>query len=433
MRQSVGCMRFEILPNLLLIVGLKYNNHLFINLLGCLFLVIVDVATNEQVNHKCNHYIHCHNTTIVEHSCNKCCNYKRGSGSNEPATYYRHHTGNAVHSTLTSPGTVGKRRTHTHHKGNISSREWQLERRTQSDEQTGKHKVHRRTHEVKGNIFAFFERSKTCTNPRFYVLWSLARNSIDKFGYRTHHITRYRRSTEHFALFVLLARKVYRCLQHLACLLACIESIHHYRTCTNKEERRSLIRKFFRTSWHKRCHREGIYRVTDTVGNNVLERLEASQCNTNEVHKVVTRKCHSKRECTHKNDNFQHIDLAPVQQLHNQSQYHEGTKKKENCIIKDEVLYGIGQFSLQDTSLKTLYDHKIDNGCRSKTAIEAYFTAKMLAIVEGEYYTGYPLHKQTEEKGNGHRKEYRDNDCQCTAGIKMFESCATVGYQSCYK
>ena len=66
----------------------------------------------------------------------------------EPSGNHGQHPGNPVHGTLPPPGPVGKRTTHRHHKGHVSSRKRQLQRRSHRDQQRGDRQVHRRPDQI---------------------------------------------------------------------------------------------------------------------------------------------------------------------------------------------------------------------------------------------------------------------------------------------
>ena len=146
------------------------------------------MTADKQVYYYSNHYVHCNNATIIQYCSDKGSNYKCCAGRNEPTTDNRHHAGHAIDCTLTAPCTVGKRRTHTHHKCHVRCRKRQFQRSTHCDEQTGKHKIHRCTHKVKGNILALLERSEALAYPLFYAIGRVLCYCIHKFCYRTYQV-----------------------------------------------------------------------------------------------------------------------------------------------------------------------------------------------------------------------------------------------------
>ena len=74
---------------------------------------------------------------------------ERGESGDKPAGNHGDHTGHAVHSRFTVPGTIRKRRPHRHHEGHVSGRKRKLEGRRGRDQNRGHDEVKRRADIVK--------------------------------------------------------------------------------------------------------------------------------------------------------------------------------------------------------------------------------------------------------------------------------------------
>ena len=84
-----------------------------------LFPVFVITADQDKSRHPDHNNHGRHATKIHDHSYKKA-DDKCSSCSNKPTTDHREHTGHPEYGTLPSPGPIGQRTTHSHHKSDIS-------------------------------------------------------------------------------------------------------------------------------------------------------------------------------------------------------------------------------------------------------------------------------------------------------------------------
>ena len=75
-------------------------------------------------------------------------NQETTQGRYKPTHHHGHHARNAVYGRLASPGLIGQRRTHGHHKADVGGREGQFERRSHRDEHGCRGEVHRGTDHI---------------------------------------------------------------------------------------------------------------------------------------------------------------------------------------------------------------------------------------------------------------------------------------------
>ena len=92
---------------------------------------------------------------VVQHEGYEEADGEGGSGSDEPATDDAQNACDAVDGGVTSPCTVGERRTHCYHEGDVGGRERQFQRRSQGDEQTGEDEVDRGADEVESGSVGY--------------------------------------------------------------------------------------------------------------------------------------------------------------------------------------------------------------------------------------------------------------------------------------
>ena len=208
------------------------------------------------------------------------------------------------------PGTVGQTGAHGHDEGDIGGAQRQSQAGAHDDEQGGQHQVDRGAHQVKGSPFG---------HDGLLLVESFVEPAEETFGQygvqRTSHMVGsahdapcHGAAAKHlFAL--LLTAQVDARLHHIVCLLAGGQRHHHHQSCQQQENEgraRTLV---------ERTHHEGRGVCTGCDGE-VLVAAQRGQRHTHEVYQVVAGKCHGQGKGAHEDDDAEHIDSHPVEQLH---------------------------------------------------------------------------------------------------------------------
>ena len=110
------------MPDLLGIVRCQDGLEQGVALLGLAFFAVADIAADQDDygDHTTGYH---HGHTAHMHQTHHHAGADKGhAGRNEPAADYRDHTRYAEHSAFASPGLVGQRCTHGHHKGDEGGR-----------------------------------------------------------------------------------------------------------------------------------------------------------------------------------------------------------------------------------------------------------------------------------------------------------------------
>ena len=144
--------------------------HFFLQGFFLHLFLISNLATYQHINCQADHRRHRCNASKMNNDSNQEANRKSSSRRNKPSADNRQHTGNTVNRTFPSPGTVGQRTAHCHHKCHVSRRKRQLQRSTQRNQQSRKYHINRSTDQVKAG-FVFqnnFIIIKTAVNPVLY-------------------------------------------------------------------------------------------------------------------------------------------------------------------------------------------------------------------------------------------------------------------------
>ena len=132
-------------------------------------LIVLSVATDEHhdddEDKDCLHK----DATKVHRQADEGAGCESYTGCDKPSTDDTQHTCHAEYGTLTTPGFVGKRRTHSHHEGNVGGREWQLEVGTDGDKHRSQYQVDGSTNHVKcRTLFQLYSvLVETAVDPHF--------------------------------------------------------------------------------------------------------------------------------------------------------------------------------------------------------------------------------------------------------------------------
>ena len=230
---------------------------------------------------------------------------------NKPTTDHGEHTGDTVNCAFTPPGTVGQRTTHRHHKSDISRRQRQLQRSTQRNQQTGKHDIHRSTHQVEtGLIFKYYlVIIETAVNPVLHSQRHHAQYRIGGIVARTHQNTCNGRCSEIF-ISIRLPGQVYRRFDHRLRLFRSSQGNHHDQAGTNKEVPRGFGR------FKQRLHQESVGCSRASLRHQIHIRRIACQRNTDKVYQVITGKRQSQGKRSQQDHHFKNVHLQPVKNLH---------------------------------------------------------------------------------------------------------------------
>ena len=182
-------MAAEQLPSLILVAcALQALEEVVVGQL-LLLLAVSNIAAHQQEDGQGNHGTHGHESAVVHDGHHQGTHHEGHTGCEEPSADDTEHTRNAEHGTLAAPGTVGQRRTHGHHEGDVGGGEGKFQRSTQSDEQSGQHEVDRCTHEVESSTVGHdgLVLIEAAVDPRADALGDDADDGIGRIGGRAHH------------------------------------------------------------------------------------------------------------------------------------------------------------------------------------------------------------------------------------------------------
>ena len=178
---------------------------------------------------------------VVQHEGYEEADGEGGSGSDEPATDDAQNACDAVDGGVTSPCTVGERRTHCYHEGDVGGRERQFQRRSQGDEQPGEDEVDRGADEVESGSVGYdgFVFAETGVDPLLRAFGHDAGGAVGKCHAETYQCACHRGTSEVLFSFILTG-EVYRGFDDGVRLFGGAEGVDHDGAGTDKEVPRCL-------------------------------------------------------------------------------------------------------------------------------------------------------------------------------------------------
>ena len=132
------------------ILGAHHQLEYIVVMLASLLVLIHYITTYEQEHHKSHKGEHCQEASEIHDETDDGTDAEGYTGCDKPSTDDGENTGDTEHCTLATPGTVGKRCTHCHHKGDVGGGERQLIGSTYDYQHRSQHEVDSRTHNVEG-------------------------------------------------------------------------------------------------------------------------------------------------------------------------------------------------------------------------------------------------------------------------------------------
>ena len=81
-------------------------------------------------------------------------------------------------------------------------------------------------------------------------------------------------------------------------------------------------------------------------------------------------------------------------------------------------MYPVFVFGCHEGAVFQPFDeHEVDDGGGGDASEEGYAVLHLFSVVEGEYHTGNPLHKHSEEEGDGYGYEDCHDDGKGFVGV----------------
>ena len=250
------------------------------------------------------------------------------SGSDEPAADDAQYAGDAEYGGVASPSAVGKGGTHGHHEGDVGCGEGKFQGSTEGNQQAGEYKVDGGAYQVErcavGNDG--FVLPEAGFYPAFAAFGHRFGQPVGYCHAEAYQCTCYGGAAEALFAFILTG-EVDGSLDYVMCLLGGAQRVDHDDSRTDKE----IPGRFGRTQ--QRAHEEAVGTCGGAVGGVVDERGVAGKGHTDEVHQVVTRKGEGKGKGSQKHHDLEHVDLPPVQHLHQQGEEHKETTDQQGGVI----------------------------------------------------------------------------------------------------
>ena len=201
-----------------------------------LFLVVLDVAADEHEDDEGDEGTLNYDASEVHgetyHGTSEECH----TSGDKPSTDHAQYTRNTEHGALTAPSTVGKRRTHCHHEGDVGGGERQLEVGTDGDEHGCQHEVDGCTNYVEGGTLLQLHivLVESAIDPVLQVLRQEVvepRVGVLAVAYDD---TSGRRTTKHLVALVLAAQ-IHGSLDHVLSLLGGSHGDNHHEASDEQE------------------------------------------------------------------------------------------------------------------------------------------------------------------------------------------------------
>ena len=150
--------------------------------------------------------------------------------------------------------------------------------------------------------------------------------------------------------------------------------------------------------------------------DEVLVGREGSQGDTHEVDQVVARKRQRQREGAEEDDDFEHIDFQPIEQLHEQRAAGEDSEHEQRGVVG----YPLVRLSGHVGALRHgLDEHEIENSGDAESAEEPDEPFQTRGVVEREDETGEPLDDGADDEGDTHGEEDAEDDLQGFLGVEQ--------------
>ncbi|CDC51919.1 unknown [Bacteroides finegoldii CAG:203] len=103
-----------------------------------------------------------------------------------------------------------------------------------------------------------------------------------------------------------------------------------------------------------------------------------------------------------------------MEDLHQQGEEYEEHGDEQQGV----VLYPVFVFGCHEGAVFQPFDeHEVDDGGGGDASEEGYAVLHLFSVVEGEYHTGNPLHKHSEEEGDGYGYEDCHDDGKGFVGV----------------
>ena len=330
-------------------------------------------------------------------------------GGEEPAADDGEHARDTIDGGFARPCAVGKGGTHGDDERNVGGGQRQFERSAHDDEQTGEDKVDRRADEVERRAvchdgFVFVEAA---VYPSAHLLrQDDLQGGVDAIR-TADEALRHAAAAEH--LFALrLPREVDRGLHHVLRLLRAEECRYHDSTRADEEERGGA-RGCVEGTHH-------MLRRARAARDEVLVGREGSQGDTHEVDQVVARKRQRQGEGAEEDDDFEHIDSEPIEQLHEQRAADEDTEHEQRGVVGYPLVRLGGHVGALRHGLD---EHEIEDGSDAESAEEPDEPFQARGVVEGEKEPGEPLDDGADDEGDTHREEDAEDDLQGFLGVEQ--------------
>ena len=204
-------------------------------------LVVLDIAADEQEDNQSHESTLNEDATEMHGHTNNGAGYESYTSGDKPSTNNTQHTCYTEYGTLTAPGSIGKRRTHCHHEGNVCGRERQLEVGTDGDEHRSKYQVDCSANYVESStLFEFYGiLIETGIDPSFQGIWQILVEPRVCSLTVANNDAGNRRTAKHLIAFILTAQ-IHGSLDYILRLLRGCHSNNHHETGSEKIDRSGL-------------------------------------------------------------------------------------------------------------------------------------------------------------------------------------------------
>ena len=214
---------------------------------------------------------------------------------------------------------------------------------------------------------------------------------------------------EHLVALVLTGQ-VHRGLDHVLRLLGSSHGNDHDDAGSHQIEWRCF------GTLHQRFHHKAVYTCAMGVGHIVLIRRQTGQRHTDEVHKVVAGKGHGKTKGAHEHDKPEDVDVAQMENFHDDGGTNEGIKQEQVDVAVDIVAHVLTDIG---TVAHAFHEDEVSQYGEGDTAEDGDGVAAVLFVVEREDDTADPHHYHAHNKGDGHTDEDGDDHAQGLVGVEQ--------------
>ena len=131
----------------------------------------------------------------------------------------------------------------------------------------------------------------------------------------------------------------------------------------------------------------------------VKEGLHSGKRDSDEIHQVIAGKGCRKGKGTDQYDYLEHIDLARMKYLHQDSEEHHTAAKDDQGIVSNPMLdIGIHERHC----LYAFKKHEVNDTCDGKTSEDTYLPFQLARIFEREHHSREPLDRCSDSECYGH-------------------------------